>query len=210
MYRPAAFAVDDHDVLHATMRDSSFATIAGVVRDRLRFAYAPVIVDREPKPLGCLRFHLARGNPLAEIDGAEVHLSFLGPSAYVSPDWYKTRGSVPTWNYIAVEAVGRTCLLDEGELHRLVVDLSAIHEERLRPKPPWTADMIPKERLTALVAGIRGFAVALETLEGQFKLSQDKSSENVAGVIAGLQSCGDPASVAVARAMRRYREPTGL
>ena len=204
MYRPKAYAIDDVSVLHEAMRRRGFATIAAITGGRVRLAYAPVIVDVEPHPLGTLRFHLARLNPLADLDDAEMTISFLGPDGYVSPDWYEGAGFVPTWNYIAVEASGHARVLDDLELSRLLVDLSALHEDRLRPKQPWTIEKLDEARLSALMRAIRGFAVRLETLEGKFKLSQDKSAANMAGVMAALEARGDAASLAMARAMREY------
>ncbi|HEY3637624.1 MAG TPA: FMN-binding negative transcriptional regulator [Rhizomicrobium sp.] len=214
MYRPSAYAVDDVAVLHEVMQRRGFATLAATVDGHVQFAYAPVVIDVEPAPLGALRFHLARGNPLAELHDAEVRLSFLGPDAYISPDWYDGEGFVPTWNYIAVECSGHMHPLNDSELRGLLADLSSVQEERLRPKPPWTMDKISDERMAMLLRGIRGFAVGLETLEGKFKLSQDKSAANIAAVMAGLESRGDAASLAVARAMRerwpaRSRASTG-
>jgi transcriptional regulator len=206
MYRPAAYAIDDTALLHETIQARSFATLAGVVQDELHFAYAPVVVDALPKPLGSLRFHLARANPMAELDGEPVHFSFVAADSYVSPDWYETKGFVPTWNYIAVEAAGRAQMLDQAQLRRLLIDLSAAAEERLWPKPAWTIDKISEERLSSLLNAIQGFSVKLERLEGKFKLSQDKKPADMAGVIAGLEARADPASLAVARAMRVARD----
>ncbi len=202
MYRPETFAIDDVPVLHETMRRRGFATIAAIVEGRVQFAYAPVVVDAEPGPLGAVRFHLARSNPLADLQGAEMRLSFLGPDAYVSPDWYEGRSFVPTWNFVAVEASGHAQLLDDAGLRRLLADLSALHEDRLRPKTPWTMDKLGDARMAALIGAIRGFVVKLESLEGKFKLSQDKTAANIASVMAGLEGRGDAASLAVARAMR--------
>jgi transcriptional regulator len=207
MYRPQAYAVDDPVLLHEVIRARSFATLAAVRQDQLQFAYAPVLVDPEPAPLGALRFHLARANPMAEIDGAEVLISFLAVDSYVSPDWYESKDFVPTWNYIAVEAKGRARALDRGELRELLVDLSAAAEETLRPKRPWTIDKISEERLAMLFNGIRGFSVTLERLEGKFKLSQDKKPDDVAGVITALEARGDASSLAVARAMKTGSRP---
>jgi transcriptional regulator len=204
MYRPSAYVIDDVSILHQVMRRRCFATIAAVVEHHVQFAYAPVIVDAEPHPLGVVRFHLARGNPLADGNEAEMRLSFLGPDAYISPDWYEKGGLVPTWNYIVVEASGRAEVLEESELRQLLVDLSARHEERLRPKPPWTLGKISDERIAALLRGICGFTLKLDKLEGKFKLSQDKSAADIAGVMAGLEARGDVASLAVARAMRNH------
>ena len=58
--------------------------------------------------------------------------------------------------------------------------------------------------ITTLLNAIRGFSVTLESLEGKFKLSQDKKPADVAGVIAGLKARGDPASLAVAQAMKQF------
>jgi transcriptional regulator len=206
MYRPTAYVIDHVAVLHAVMREHSFATVAALVQGKPQFAYAPVVVDSRPAPRGGVRFHLARGNPLAELDGREMWFSFLGPNAYVSPDWYKSRGFVPTWNYIAIEASGKARALGEAELRQLLIDLSAQQEERLRAKVPWTIDRIPRERVAMLLNGICGFSVALDMLEGKFKLSQDKKPEDVASVIAGLESFGDPASHALAKAMRAHKD----
>jgi transcriptional regulator len=152
---------------------------------------------------GAARFHLARANPLAEIDGQRIKLSFLGPDSYVSPDWYVTEGLVPTWNYIAVEGAGVARLLDRPALHQLLIELSALHEARLAPKPPCTLDKIPEKRLEALLGAIVGFEVRFDTLQGKFKLSQDKKVEDFEGVVAALDAMKRPDSSAVAAAMRR-------
>lgn len=193
MYRPAAYVQDDLAILHDIIRERSFATIAAVANGVLHFAYAPVVLDEYPGSRGVVRFHLARANPLATLNDAPVRLSFLGPDSYVSPDWYETKGLVPTWNYIAIEAAGQMKRLDESGLRQLLVDLSAAEEEKLRPKQPWTIDKIPPEKLAGLLNVIVGFSVVLETLEGKFKLSQDKRREDFEGVVSHLEELGDRA-----------------
>ncbi len=202
MYRPPAYAVDDLAMLHAAIRKRQFGIIAAVLDGRLHFAYAPVAVDSGVGRCGGVRFHLARANPLAACNDIELRFSFLGPDAYVSPDWYETDGLVPTWNYIAVEGAGRARELDQHGLRQLLADLSDQAERELLPKSPWTLDKMSDQRLSAMVNGIRGFAVAFDTLEGKFKLSQDKKPEDVKGVIAALEMRDDAASLAVAGAMR--------
>ena len=203
MYRPRPFAVDELTVLQAFVRERAFATIAAAVDGHVLLAYAPVVLD-PVGPLGTVRFHLARANPMATLAaGTPVTLSLLGPDAYVSPDWYVGAGLVPTWNYSAVEARGRVRLLDDTELRQMLADLSAEQEAKLAPKQPWTMEKIPEPKLQALMQAIVGFAVKLEALEGKFKLSQDKSAEDAAGAVAGLEARG--ASL-VAAAMRRARK----
>ena len=203
MYRPRAFVVDDVPSLHTVIRDCAFATIAVVDDGAIRFAYAPVVLDEES---GSIRFHLARANPVAELaDGASLAVSFTGPDAYISPDWYESEGLVPTWNYIAVEGTGVARRLDDRALNRLLVDLSASEEAKLLPKAPWTLDKVEPRKLAALQQAIIGFELGFETLQGKFKLSQDKKLSDIDGVIRGLEVRGDARSLAVANAMRAAR-----
>ena len=202
MYRPRAFAVDDVPALHAAIRDRVFATFAIAQEGRIAFAYAPVVLDAQ-EGRGTIRFHLARANPVAALaDGARLSVSFIGPDAYVSPDWYETRTLVPTWNYMAVEGEGIARRLDRDRLLALLTDLSAQEENKLRPKTPWTVDKLPDARREALLNAIDGFALTFETLQGKFKLSQDKGPADFAGVLLGLEARGDAVSKAVAAAMR--------
>jgi transcriptional regulator len=175
-----------------------------VAGERVSFAYAPIVLDAGADPLGTVRFHLARANPVA-VTGGFLSFSFRGPDAYISPDWYDTPSLVPTWNYMAVEATGHAVRLSDDDLKDLLVALSAQHEAALAPKKPWTIDKIPGERLAQLMTAITGFSVRLETLRGKFKLSQEKSGRDASGVIEGLEQRSDAGSLAVAGAMRSFR-----
>jgi len=203
MYRPSAFSVDDMEVLHDVIRQRVFATLAVAHEGRVHLAYAPVVLTGEGK--GTLHFHLAANNRLAELaDNAPLTVSFMGPDAFVSPDWYETLGRVPTWNYIAVEGIGTARQLSHAETLATLDELSTQEEQKLGPKVPWSLDRVPKELIESLLNGIVGFSLPLDTLEGKFKLSQDKSSADIDSVIAALEARGDAGSLAVATAMRRY------
>lgn len=204
MYNPNHFAMSDAKAVHAFIAENVFATIAATIGSIIHFAYAPVVLDLEPGPLGRVRFHLARANPIAGIeDGAELKLSFLGPHAYVSPDWYETPDQVPTWNYVAAEGCGKARRLSEPGLRKLLSDLSAQEEKLLSPKPPWQLGKLSEGRLEQLLPAIIGFELAFDTLEGKSKLSQNRTKTDAAGVIAALEAGGDSASLGVAAAMRK-------
>lgn len=208
MYRPTAFAINEVPKLQAMIRERVFATIVLSKGAVSQIAYAPVILAAHANSLGSLRFHLARNNPIsAAADGATLLCSFLGPDAYVSPDWYETAGMVPTWNYKAVEGRGVARRLDTSELPRLLAELTAQQEAKLRPKKPWTIDKLSSQRMDALLNAIVGFEVPLEMLEGKFKLSQNIKDQDFAGAVNGLERCGDMASIAVASEMRKLNAP---
>jgi transcriptional regulator len=203
MYRPGPYVEDGAPLLHDIIRTRPFALIAAGVGGDIAFAYAPVVVDADGER-GGVRFHLARANPLAAMEGVKVRLSFLGPDTYISPDWYVSEGLVPTWNYIAIEAAGVARQLDRPALHQLLVDLSAQEEARLSPKTPWTLDKVPVAKREALLNAIVGFSVPFDTLEGKFKLSQDKKSEDFEGAVSALEERDDAHAQEVATAMRLF------
>lgn len=206
MYRPRATVVDDVAALHGIVRERVFATLATAADGTVQFAYAPVVLDPGNGPRGGIRYHLAAANPLARIaDGTRVSISLVGPGAYVSPDWYESKGLVPTWNYIALEGEGAVRRLSRGELLQNVVDLSAQEEAKLAPKAPWLVDKVAPERLEGLLGAIAGFTLSFERLEGKFKLGQEKREEDFRGAVAGLEARGGAASAAVAQAMRATR-----
>ena len=206
MYSPSAFVVDDIAVLHDVIRSRVFVTVAVAIDGAVQFAYAPAILDGQASPRGAIRFHLAAANPVAKLaENARVSVNLIAADAYVSPDWYRKTHTVPTWNYIAVEGEGVMRRTSRTELRQLVIDLSAQEEEKLLPKAPWIIGKLPEARVEGLLNGIAGFSLSFERLQGKFKLSQDKTPEDIAGVIAELEMRGDAASVAVAKAMREAK-----
>ncbi|HEY4264907.1 MAG TPA: FMN-binding negative transcriptional regulator [Micropepsaceae bacterium] len=207
MYVPAHFALSD---IHGFLRSHVFAVIAGEIGGTIHFAYAPVVLDRGLGPLGAIRFHLARANPLANMEtGVALKISVMGPHAYISPDWYETDAMVPTWNYLAVEGAGPVRRLGDFELRRLLSDLAAQEESALAPKPQWKMGRVPPARLDVLLTAIIGFELIFETLEGKAKLSQNRAPADVEGAIGGLERRGDAGSLAVAAAMRKARGGEG-
>jgi transcriptional regulator len=180
MHPGRAFAWDDRDAMLALMAEMSFCTIAA---DGPLIAHAPVVVSGPDR----LRFHLSRNNrAAAALDGKRAILSFLGPEAYVSPDWYGSADQVPTWNYLAVEAEGPLRRLDEAELADLLDALSAEHERRLAPKPAWTRAKMSPGRFDAMLKAIIGFEMAIEALRGTRKLGQNKAEGERHGAADGL------------------------
>lgn len=187
MHPAPIFAVTEEARLLAWIEAHPFMTLAAAPQGRTLIAQAPVVIRRLPTGLA-LDFHLSRSNALAGAltSGFRGVLLSLGPDAYISPDWYVGADQVPTWNYVSVEAEGPAVALDEAGLVALLDDLSAQEEGRLAPKPAWTrAKMTPGvfERMSRAIIGAR---LSVESLEGTFKLSQNKGEADWAGAMAGL------------------------
>jgi transcriptional regulator len=153
-------------------------------------ALYPLLLDRDQ---GVLLGHLARGNPQWESFGEiEALAIFSGPHAYVSPSWYATAPAVPTWNYAVIHVSGVPRLLTPDRT-REVVDLTVRKFEAGR-RAPWSGDL-PDEFLRRMLAGIVGFEMPVARVEGKFKLGQNRSAADQAGMLAGLRGDGAEAAL---------------
>ncbi len=137
-----------------------------------------------------LHGHVARGNELARMDGAEVLLVFRGPHGYISPNWYpskhETGREVPTWNYAVVHVHGRLRVIDDAAWLRRLLETLTDHHEAGQPQP-WKISDAPDDHIEKSLRAIVGLEIAIDRIEGKFKLSQNHPARNRAGVIAGLR-----------------------
>ncbi|MEZ5560172.1 MAG: FMN-binding negative transcriptional regulator [Pseudomonadales bacterium] len=199
-YNPPAFRVEDPARLTRVIEAYPFAMLVSGSGDGIEASHLPCLFrpDAEGAGSGTLRAHLARANPhWQSLDGAQVLVIFQGPAHYVSPGWYPTKREnpavVPTWNYVVVHARGRARVFHDVEpLRALVSDLTD-HMESGRSVAgafgdgdPWCVDDAPDDYVRRLLAQIVGIEIRVESLAGKFKLSQNRSAADQAGVRAGL------------------------
>jgi len=208
MYVPAPFRVEDMTCLSAIIEACSFATLV-TAADEVPFAtHVPLLLEQRtdgPVLLG----HVARANPhWRAFDGARQSLAiFHGPHAYVSPSWYANHPSVPTWNYIAVHAYGVPRVREDESWVAQLLDRLVTKYESPLPEP-WSGDL-PDEFRRKMIRAVVGFEIAVERIEGKFKLGQNKPVEDQERVAEVLGAAEDPTSRALAaqsRAMMRRRD----
>ncbi|MCQ0091083.1 FMN-binding negative transcriptional regulator [Roseovarius sp. M141] len=121
-------------------------------------------------------FHLVRSNPIARMikTPTPARLAVQGPHSYISPDWYGAEDQVPTWNYVAVHLVGEIALRPQGELRDLLDRQSAVFEDRLAPKTPWTTAKMTPEVLDRMMRQIVPCRMRIAEVHGTWKLNQNK------------------------------------
>lgn len=120
-----------------------------------------------------IRFHVARNNrATASLNVARALISSIGENGYVSPDWCSGSDPLPTWNYVAVEAVGRLRPLARDAFVEFLDILSAGHESRLAPKLAWTRAKMTKGLFNPPLENIMGFELEVEEMHGTRKLGQ--------------------------------------
>ena len=132
--------------------------------------------------------HMARANDQwRAFDGSTTVMAvFQGAHAYVSPNWYATPGRVPTWNYSAVHVYGMAEVIDDPD--QVAGVLSQMVTTFENPSTgDWSMDNLKPESLSAMMRGIVVFRIPIARIDGKQKLSQDKTPEDVQGVITGLR-----------------------
>ena len=181
MYVPDPFREDRPDVLHLAMRQIGFATL---VTGDLDANHLPMLLEAKGEG-SVLRGHVARANPVWKQGDGTALAIFLGPHAYVSPNWYPSKAqtgkAVPTWNYITVHARGPVRWVQDGEwLRANVTALSQAHEAG--QPAPWQVSDAPASYVDGLLRAIVGFELTIESLQGKYKLSQNRDAADRAGV----------------------------
>ena len=198
MHPNPAFRSEDRVVMEDMVAQIGFGMIFAATPDGPRVGPTPLLSTGD----GAVQFHLARGNALIRhLDGGVALAVINGPDAYVSPRWYGDDPTqVPTWNYLALEMEGRVRRMDEEGLRALLEGLSARQEAHL-PPPAWTMDKMEPDRLRAMMGAIVGFEMEVQAWRPTFKLSQNKTTEQREGVIAGLEESGARAMAAMMRGL---------
>ncbi|MFD2261681.1 FMN-binding negative transcriptional regulator [Lacibacterium aquatile] len=205
MYIPPAFRVDDKEKLLSAIREARLGLLLTNGENGAPPDLTPVPwhVEADNSALTC---HVAKANPHAKIpaEGIPASVVFMGPDAYISPNWYAakalTHKVVPTWNYSIIRVTGRLMPFSDSErLLALLNSLTNRHEAG-EPKPWSTADA-PPDFLAAHMKGIVGLSLEIESIEGKAKLSQNRPAEDFDGVTAALSQKPDPRDQALARDM---------
>jgi len=206
MYIPTSFHIDDAETLHTFIERHSFATLCSTTSGELEATHLPLLLDRDAAPHGRLIGHMARANSQwKRAAGSQVMAIFAGPHAYISPTWYETNETVPTWNYAAVHAYGTLQLIDDEFELRNVVRQTVDVYERSMPRP-WSMDVVPPDAIDKLLLAIVGFEIRIDRLEGKWKLNQNHPVERREKVVRQLAATGRPEDAAVAALMREQIE----
>ncbi len=188
MYTPEHFKMTDPEALHRHIDAHPFATLVSS-RDTIEATHIPIHRFSDGHYYG----HLARRNPQSALPrGTKVCAIFSGPHAYISPNLYASEFNVPTWNYSAVHCHGTLTWIDEPEK---VWELFRETVRHFEGSDGW--QLPEEERYQALLEHLRFFRLDVERMEGVAKWNQNKSPEDIASVISGLEVQGQNEAAAM-------------
>jgi transcriptional regulator len=195
MYIPPHFAVTEAATLHRIIREHPLGALVTHGADGLDADHLPFAFDPAAGPLGTLTAHVARANTLWQRcpTGTAVMVIFRGAEAFVSPSWYpskhETHRQVPTWNYEVVHAHGTLTVRDDERFVRGLVARLTRRHEAAEPRPWKMSDSAP-DYIDAMLRNIVGLEIAVTSLVGKSKLSQNKEARDRLGAADTLAGRG--------------------
>jgi transcriptional regulator len=176
------------EVLQQLMRDHPLATLITAGGNGLTANLIPFSLHGD-----VLRAHLARNNKQLEDlrAGTEVLIVFQGPHSYITPSWYPSKAEhgkvVPTWNFVMVQARGAPQVMDDVDWLREQVGQMTANLESQRSES-WSVIDAPEDFIATQLRAIVGVEIPIRSLEGKWKISQNRNEADRQGVIQGLSS----------------------
>ena len=176
MYIPAKYELSETEALHGLVAANPLGTLVtfgegGLDADHIPFEVSAPTSDA---PLGVLRAHVARANPLWRRDSEQVMVVFHEPAGYISPSRFEEKERsgrvVPTWDYAVVHAHGTLRTMDDPQwLAALLERLTARHEAR--QQHPWAIADAPPDYIERLMKAIVGIEINIDRMQGKRKAS---------------------------------------
>lgn len=200
MYTPEKFKLSDPIALMEAIERWNFGLLISNQGGQIETSLLPFMLDRENNRLLA---HMAKANPhWKSLESTpECVISFQGPHCYISPSWYVTPNLIPTWNYVNIEVRGKAKLFgDQNSSRDVISQLVAIHEKH--QPTPWTVSRVAPDMLDSMFTQIVTFEIAITTINGKEKLSQNRPLADRQSAIEMLSQSSDPSDKAVGELMQ--------
>jgi len=200
MHIQSQFNESRKEVLHGLIRQQPLATFI-VHSDQLIVNHFPLILEQAGEH-GLLKGHIPRSNSLWQAleNGQQAVAVFHGPEGYVSPSWYPSKRehgkAVPTWNYAVVHAHGTATAMHGREW--LLQHLNELTDQQeANQKLPWKVADAPADFTQKMLEQIVGIEMPISSIEGKWKVSQNRPQADQLGVAAGLRNRGSSDDLAM-------------
>jgi transcriptional regulator len=205
MYIPEHFATD-RQAVDALLGGMGGADLITVTDEGMLATFLPLIYDPSVGAQGALLGHVARNNEQWRRGAVgEALVIVRGVDGYISPSYYASKAEhgrvVPTWNYLTAHVYGELVVHDDVEwLSGLVRRLTERHEAGR--ERPWSVDDAPAAYFAGQLRAIVGVELRISRIEAKAKLSQNRPSADIDGVVEGLERDGQHAHAEAVREAR--------
>lgn len=195
MYLPPHFEERRVDLLHDLVKKYPFGCVVTYSNGELDANHLPFEVVSDKGNFGKLLAHISRQNPLAEVlkNDSDVLVIFSIDDVYISPNWYVGKFEhhkvVPTWNYVVIHAKGKARIIEDEKLLRgILARLTREHESN--QDFPWKMTDAPYDFISERMKHIVGIEIEITDLVGKFKLSQNRTKNDISSIAMALDSKG--------------------
>lgn len=209
MYIPNAFIETDTTSIRQFIEQFPLATMICHSDTGLVANHIPLILQADD-PANDFPYHLighfAKANPVWQQANSDWLIIFSDNGSYISPSWYPTKAlthkEVPTWNYRAVHIYGKMHLITDSLAEKIaILDKLTQHFES-GFKQPWHISDAPNEFVEQLTKVIIAFKFEITDIQCKYKMNQNKTQENIQGVVSGLETVNTAAAHTMAEAMK--------
>lgn len=185
MFQREFTRITDRSVILEFLQQNNFGQI--ISENTLKVTHLPFMISEHPSKSENLLVegHFAKSNDhWQHIDGKSVLLVFTGPHGYITPSVY-VNNNVPTWNYSAIHLNGIVEVISDQKehqdiLHKLVNKYETDYDT-------WNFDQLDPERLERQYKGTVSIRVDVDQFDAKFKMSQNKSVDDIANIIDHLK-----------------------
>lgn len=208
MHTPLLFVEENIDSITDFMAANPLATLVAQTADGIEACHIPLFWhndDADPhSQYGCLYGHFGRKNPIYQnaLPTTPWLIIFQDSGHYISPNWYptkaKTHKEVPTWNYQSIHIQSQMSLIEDVDQLKWILQMMTSQQEAISDTP-WSLEDAPASYIDAMCRGIIGFKLTVDSIQAQYKLSQNKTLENIEGVINGLERLNTDAAKTMAK-----------
>lgn len=209
MYVPSMYRADDDSRSREIVRDYPLATLVSNGPRAPLATHLPVVrppgAPEDGELVGTTLWgHLNRANEhwRALADRPSSVLIFTGPNAYITPTAYRTTPAAPTWDFVSVHLHGRVEPIESPE-GSLDVVKRTVEVFEAAFGDGWAAES-SHEYFARIIAGVGAFRFHVESVDSMFKLSQEKSPEVQARIMASLRATGRGTAPELCRIMRLH------
>ena len=192
MYLPEQFEENRTEVLIDFIQNHALGCLIVHANGELEANHLPFEYDADQH---VLLAHIAKKNPLYQLlqQPQQALVVFTINDAYVSPNWYEGKfehhRTVPTWNYVVIHVKGEVSLIeDEKALRGILAKLTRHHEAQ--QEKPWKMGDAPSDYIQDQLQQIVGVQIEIQNLIGKFKLSQNRSEQDIRNVASAYQQNG--------------------
>jgi transcriptional regulator len=212
LYLPDHFEETRPERIRELIAAFPLATLVTTGPDGISANHIPLLLSADQGEHGTLIGHVARNNAVwqnGRHEGESLAI-FQSLDAYISPNWYASKAVshevVPTWNYATVHVYGNLTVHDDEKWVRGVVGKLTRAMEATQPQP-WKMADAPRSYLDGMLANIVGIELGITRILAKTKASQNRTSEDRASAIAGLEATGDLRNAAMAALIRDASDP---